>query len=117
MTAMEKYHWDTQEIPDYLKRELDTRFGCSWHVVVGEDFGFDVDVEVRKLKLTVVEIIPTQEGQLLYIFFGSLAVLLWKCGTQLLKEVKYKKQEEEEQLKKAKLISKGTSKYAKVFYS
>ena len=117
MTAMEKYHWDTQEIPDYLKRELDTRFGCCWHVVVGEDFGFDVDVEVRKPKLTGVEIIPTQEGQLLYIFFGSLAVLLWKCGTQLLKEVKYKKQEEEEQLKKAKLISKGTSKYAKVFYS
>ena len=46
MTAMEKFHWDTSEIPNYLKRELDTRFGCSWHVVVGEEFGFDVDFEV-----------------------------------------------------------------------
>ena len=42
-------------------------------------------------------------------------MLLWKCGTQLLKEVKYRKHEEEELLKKAKL-TKGTSKYAKVFY-
>ena len=48
MTAMDKYHWDTQEIPNYLKKELDTRFGCSWHVVAGEEFGFDVDVEVRE---------------------------------------------------------------------
>ena len=42
-------------------------------------------------------------------------MLLWKCGTQLLKEVKYRNQEEEEQLKKAKL-TKGASKYSKVFY-
>ena len=42
-------------------------------------------------------------------------MLLWKCGTQLLKEVKYRKQEDEELLKKAKL-TKGTSKYSKVFY-
>ena len=48
MTAVDKFHWDTQEIPNYLKKELDTRFGCSWHVVVGEEFGFDVDVEVRQ---------------------------------------------------------------------
>ena len=47
MTAVDKFHWDTQEIPNYLKKELDTRFGCSWHVVVGEEFGFDVDVEVK----------------------------------------------------------------------
>ena len=47
LTAMDKFHWDTQEIPNYLKKELDTRFGCSWHVVVGEEFGFDVDVEVK----------------------------------------------------------------------
>ena len=46
LTAVDKFHWDTQEIPTYLKKELDNRFGCSWHVIVGEEFGFDVDVEV-----------------------------------------------------------------------
>ena len=51
----------------------------------------------------------------MYVFFGSLAVLTWKCGTQLLKEVRYKKEEEDEIVKKAKL-TKGSSKYSKVFY-
>jgi hypothetical protein len=27
--------------------ELDKKFGCSWHVVVGEDFGFQITYEVR----------------------------------------------------------------------
>ena len=27
---------------------------------------------------------------MLLIFYGSLAILIWKCGTQLLTEVKYK---------------------------
>ena len=46
ITAMEKFHWDHTAISDYLKRELDTRYGCSWHVVTGEEFGFDIDFEV-----------------------------------------------------------------------
>ena len=29
ITAMEKFHWDHTSISDYLKRELDTRYGCS----------------------------------------------------------------------------------------
>ena len=29
-----------------LQIELDEKFGCSWHVVVGEDFGFDMTFEV-----------------------------------------------------------------------
>ena len=31
----------------YHQTELDKRLGCSWHVVVGEEFGFDVTYEVR----------------------------------------------------------------------
>ena len=100
ITAMEKFHWDNTEIANYLKRELDTRFGCSWHVVTGEEFGFDIDFEADKM---------------MYIFYGSLAVLLWKCGSQLLKEVKYKNAAEEEELKKKERLTKGT-KYSKVFY-
>ena len=42
-------------------------------------------------------------------------MLIWKCGTQLLKEVKYKTEEDEEMVKKAKM-TKSSSKYSKVFY-
>ena len=52
---------------------------------------------------------------MMYIFYGSLAVLLWKCGSQLLKEVKYKNAAEEEELKKKAKLTKGT-KYSKVYY-
>ena len=53
---------------------------------------------------------------MMYIFYGSLAILVWKCGTQLLKEVRYKTaKEEEEKLRKEKLTKSG-SKYSKVFY-
>ena len=29
-----------------LKTQLDQNFGCTWHVVVGEDFAVDIDFEV-----------------------------------------------------------------------
>ena len=52
---------------------------------------------------------------MMYVFYGSLAVLLWKCGSQLLKEVRYKNPNEEDELKKKAKLTKGT-KYSKVFY-
>ena len=49
-----------------IKEILDKKFGASWHVVVGEGFGFELSYEVKKL---------------LYMFFaGSLAVCVWKCS-------------------------------------
>ena len=53
---------------------LDSELGCSWHCVVGETFGFSLDLE---------------EGAMLYLFYGSLAILVWKCGTQLLRETRW----------------------------
>ena len=42
------------------------RFGPSWHVVVGEGFGFEVSYELKNL---------------MYMFFaGNLAVCAWKCS-------------------------------------
>ena len=29
-------------------------------------------------------------SSMMYLYYGSLGVLLWKCGSQLLKEAKYK---------------------------
>jgi hypothetical protein len=31
-------------------------------------------------------LIMLQEGTMLYMFYGSMGVLAWKCGEQLLKE-------------------------------
>ena len=47
ITALEKFHWENRDIAFWVKAELDKRFGCSWHVVVGEEFGFDITYEVR----------------------------------------------------------------------
>ena len=32
-----------------------------------------------------------------YVHYGSLAILMWKCGTQLMSEIKYKPINEEEE--------------------
>ena len=46
--------------------QMDRKYGNSWHVVVGEGFGFEVSYEVSTL---------------LYMFFaGNLAVCVWKCS-------------------------------------
>ena len=31
-----------------------------------------------------------QEGSMIYLVLGSMAVLMWKCGSQLLSEADYK---------------------------
>lgn len=49
-----------------IKETMDKKFGSSWHVVIGEGFGFEITHEVKNL---------------LYMFFGgSLAICVWKCS-------------------------------------
>ncbi|KAF4093299.1 hypothetical protein AMELA_G00000570 [Ameiurus melas] len=49
-----------------IKESMDKKFGSSWHVVIGEGFGFEITHEVKNL---------------LYMFFGgSLAVCVWRCS-------------------------------------
>eukprot|EP00088_Acartia_fossae_P061102 TRINITY_DN73353_c0_g1_i1.p1 TRINITY_DN73353_c0_g1~~TRINITY_DN73353_c0_g1_i1.p1 ORF type:complete len:122 (-),score=15.53 TRINITY_DN73353_c0_g1_i1:80-424(-) len=71
---IEKFIWRSTEISQFIKIELDKKFGCSWHVVTGEEFGTDITFEV---------------GAMLYIYYGSLAILIWRCGTQLQREAVY----------------------------
>lgn len=55
-----------QSAAKMIKESMDKKFGSSWHVVIGEGFGFEVSHEVKNL---------------LYMFFGgSLAVCVWKCS-------------------------------------
>lgn len=49
-----------------IKETMDKKFGASWHVVVGEGFGFEITHEVKNL---------------LYMFFGgNMAIIVWKCS-------------------------------------
>ena len=36
------------------------------------------------------------QGAMSYVYYGSLAILMWKCGTQLMSEIVYKPIHEEE---------------------
>ena len=51
----------------------------------------------------------------MYVFHGSLAIVIWKCGTQLIKEACYKGIKEEDEAKK-KTKQKSGSKYKKKLY-
>ena len=49
--AAENFQWDSPKIAAYVKMNLDQHFGCSWHVVVGEQFSFNIDFEVILKKI------------------------------------------------------------------
>ena len=40
-----------------------------------------------------------QVGFMMYVFYGSVAILLWKCGSQLMSEAQYKPLYEEDPIK------------------
>ncbi|XP_028842889.1 dynein, axonemal, light chain 4a [Denticeps clupeoides] len=66
VTACEKFATNNERAAKMIKEYMDKKFGSSWHVVIGESFGFEVTHEVRNL---------------LYMFYGgSLAVCVWKCS-------------------------------------
>lgn len=66
VNACEKHSSNNENAAKMIKESLDKKFGTSWHVVVGEGFGFDVSYELKNL---------------MYMFFaGNLAVCAWKCS-------------------------------------
>ncbi|XP_060528899.1 dynein axonemal light chain 4 [Cylas formicarius] len=65
VTACEKHSANNEAAAKMIKDEMDKKFGPPFHVVVGEDFGFEVSYECTNL---------------LYMFFGgNLAIVIWKC--------------------------------------
>lgn len=64
--ACERHPANNEMCAKSIKELLDKKFGASWHVVVGEGFGFEISYEVKRL---------------LYMFYaGTLAVCVWKCS-------------------------------------
>ena len=49
-----------QSAAKMIKETMDKKFGSSWHVVIGEGFGFEITHEVKNL---------------LYLYFGGTLAL------------------------------------------
>uniref|UniRef100_A0A3B4FKK2 Dynein light chain n=2 Tax=Haplochromini TaxID=319058 RepID=A0A3B4FKK2_9CICH len=47
VTACEKYATNNESAAKMIKESMDKKFGSSWHVVIGEGFGFEVTHEFR----------------------------------------------------------------------
>ena len=47
-----------------IKNTLDKKFGLTWHVGIGEGFGFDITCQHRFM---------------MYVFYGSVGVVCYKC--------------------------------------
>ncbi len=75
IVACEGSPWSNEAICQTVKSRLDDKFGASWQVAVGETYSFDVSYDADFL---------------IYVYYGSLAILAWKCGSVLKNEMKYK---------------------------
>ncbi|XP_066995687.1 dynein axonemal light chain 4 [Anabrus simplex] len=65
-TACEKFSANNEMAARMIKETMDRKFGPSWHVVVGEGYGFEITYECRTL---------------MYMYFGgNLAACIWKCS-------------------------------------
>ena len=73
--ACEQTGWDTPELCKAIKRRLDVKLGPTWHVVAGDCFSFDVDYDSEYL---------------IFLIYGSLGIVAWKCGDLFIKEMKYR---------------------------
>merc|ERR1711916_94570 len=47
-----------------IKGTMDKKFGSSWHVAIGEGFGFDVTYQSKNM---------------IYVYYGSVGILCYKC--------------------------------------
>ena len=72
LSGLDRFPWENQSVAEYVKQKLDRRLGASWHVVVGEGYSFDVGYESTGI---------------IYLFYGSLGILAFKCGSVLVKEI------------------------------
>ena len=75
LNACEQTGWNIPELCKLIKRRLDVKLGATWHVVAGECYSFDVDYDSEYL---------------IFLIYGSLGIVAWKCGDLLIKEMKYR---------------------------
>ncbi|XP_028935351.1 dynein light chain 4, axonemal isoform X1 [Ornithorhynchus anatinus] len=52
VTACEKFATNNESAAKMIKETMDKKFGSSWHVVIGEGFGFEITHEVSQFGIT-----------------------------------------------------------------
>lgn len=62
--AVEQFQLE-REVAAYIKKELDSKHGQTWHVIVGKNFGSYVTHE---------------KGHFIYFYIGPLAFLVFKTA-------------------------------------
>ncbi|KAJ1517650.1 Dynein light chain 4, axonemal [Coelomomyces lativittatus] len=65
VTYLEKHPGNYEAAAKNVKELMDKKCGTSWHVVIGEGFEFEITYEMRNL---------------LFMYFGTFGVLLWKAN-------------------------------------
>ena len=64
--ACEKHIRSNENAAKMIKEMMERKYGSTWHVVVGEGFGFDITYELSNL---------------MYMYnAGNVAVCTWKCS-------------------------------------
>ena len=64
----------------FFQQELDKKFGCMWHVVAGEEFGFDLDYDVsfEKFVLYCAYLSPERSHDVCILWLpGCASVEVW----------------------------------------
>eukprot|EP00118_Oscarella_pearsei_P025946 m.309089 g.309089 ORF g.309089 m.309089 type:complete len:116 (+) comp45475_c0_seq1:79-426(+) len=64
VTAVEKFPSNNEAASKMIKETMDKKYGPAWHAVIGEGFGFEMSYDLKSL---------------LYMFFGTQSILVWKC--------------------------------------
>ncbi|KAL7569201.1 hypothetical protein ACA910_016761 [Epithemia clementina (nom. ined.)] len=62
--ALSEYNIE-KDVAAYIKKEFDRKYGPTWHVIVGRNFGSYVTHETKHF---------------IYFYLGQVAVLLFKSG-------------------------------------
>ncbi|KAJ2952493.1 hypothetical protein O0L34_g6811 [Tuta absoluta] len=66
VTACEKFAQNNELAARMVKETMDKKFGPSFHVVVGESYGFEITYECTTI---------------CYLYFGgNQAICMWKCS-------------------------------------
>ncbi|GAA5983889.1 hypothetical protein JCM11641_006410 [Rhodosporidiobolus odoratus] len=60
-----RQHEIEKDIAAYIKRDMDKRYGPTWHAVVGKNFG---------------SFCTHESGHFIYLYLGNIAILLFKAG-------------------------------------
>ncbi|XP_037703929.1 dynein light chain 4, axonemal isoform X1 [Choloepus didactylus] len=69
VTACEKFSNNNESAAKMIKETMDKKFGSSWHVVIGEGFGFEITHEVP---LTVLHPQHSCEVSAVLVFSGHM---------------------------------------------